>query len=185
MLTDSWRKAHLVNWIEQGTRFTPENVMGNGTVDPQRIKEEKASYGTGRSALGEEYGSSGTSDYGRTTLDLDQGMQEPYGEFQHSGPPRDTDPENLERSDDRITELLCERLHDDPDLDASEVIVSVQGGRIKLEGTVDSLPTRKAVENVAEQFGVQDLQSDLRVRDSSEPDMHAAVGDGTDSTRQG
>jgi hypothetical protein len=67
-----------------------------------------------------------------------------------------------------VKELLCERLHDDPEIDASEVTVNVQGGKITLEGTVDSRRTKNAIEDVAEQFGSQDVQNNLRVQKAGE-----------------
>jgi len=64
--------------------------------------------------------------------------------------------------------MLCERLHDDPEIDASEVTINVQGGKITLEGTVDSRRTKNAIEDVAEQIGAQEVQNNLRVQKSSE-----------------
>jgi hypothetical protein len=46
--------------------------------------------------------------------------------------------------------------------------VNVQGGKITLEGTVDSRRTKNAIEDVAEQIGAQDVQNNLRVQKSSE-----------------
>jgi osmotically-inducible protein OsmY len=73
-------------------------------------------------------------------------------------------PKNYQRSDERIAEMLCERLRDDPDIDASDISVSVQGGRVTLTGTVDSRLTKNAVEDLAEQSGTADVQNELRVR---------------------
>jgi len=95
----------------------------------------------------------------------------PFGEGQQYGSQqqhRGKGPKNYQRSDERVKEMLCERLHDDPEIDASEVTVNVQGGKITLEGTVDSRRTKNAIEDVAEQLGVQDVQNNLRVQKSSE-----------------
>jgi hypothetical protein len=81
-----------------------------------------------------------------------------------SGPHRGKGPKGYQRSDDRLREMLCERLRDDPNIDASEVSVSVQNGRVTLEGTVDSRSTKNLIEDVAEQFGVDDVQNNLRVQ---------------------
>jgi osmotically-inducible protein OsmY len=157
-------------------------------------------YGSGTSSprYGEEYGSSGTSDYGRSTYRSSfgyggyggagsygtQGWQEPSGEGQQYGSEqgmhRGKGPKNFQRSDERIKELLCERLHDDPHIDASEVTVNVQGGKVTLEGTVDSRRTKNAIEDVAEQFGVQDVQNNLRVQRSGERGMEST---GSSSSR--
>ncbi len=101
---------------------------------------------------------------------MSQGWREPYGEGQQygsggggQGMHRGKGPKNYLRSDERLKEMLCERLHDDPDIDASEVTVNVQSGRITLEGTVDSRQAKHAIEEVADQLGIQDVQNNLRV----------------------
>jgi osmotically-inducible protein OsmY len=135
-------------------------------------------YSYGQPSYGQEAGSSGTSNYGRSNFgsgradrDASQGWREPSGEGQQYdyggtglGGHRGKGPKNYQRSDERIREMLSERLHDDPNIDASEVTVTVQGGRITLEGTVDSRQTKNAIEDVAEQLGTQDVQNNLRVQ---------------------
>ena len=116
---------------------------------------------------------------------------EPYGEGQQYGSPggysqgqhRGKGPKGYQRSDERVKEMLCERLHDDPDIDASEVTVNVQGGRISLEGTVDSRRTKNAIEDVAEQIGAQDVQNNLRVQKQSERGGMEASGKSSTSSR--
>ena len=78
--------------------------------------------------------------------------------------------------------MLCERLHDDPEIDASEVTVSVQGGTITLEGTVDSRRTN-AIEDVAEQIGSQDVQNNLRVQKAGERSGMETSGKSSTATR--
>jgi osmotically-inducible protein OsmY len=116
-------------------------------------------------AAGEDYGSSGTSQYGRSHF----GWTEPYGEGQQyggsrgsTGPHRGKGPKGYERSDERIRELVSERLTDHPEIDASEITVTVQGGKVTLEGSVDSRHIKNAVEDIAEQYS-QDVQNNLRV----------------------
>jgi len=82
------------------------------------------------------------------------------GQGQHRG----KGPKGYQRSDERTKELLCERLREDPHIDPSEVTITVQGGKITLEGTVDSRQTKNAIEEVAEQFGTQDVQNNLRIQ---------------------
>jgi len=106
-------------------------------------------YGQERGGSG-EYGSQG---YGS------QGYG-PRGMGQHRG----KGPKGYQRSDERIKELVCERLSDDPQIDPSEVTITVQGGKITLEGTVDSRQTKNAIEEIAEQFGNQDVQNNLRIQ---------------------
>jgi len=149
---------------------------------PVRFGQSNYSYGQPNYGQpGREYGSSGTSDYGRS------GWSEPYGEGRQygnrdwqneqsgyrsqgsqgyqgaQGQHRGKGPKGYQRSDDRIKELICERLSDDPEIDASEIAVSVQGGKVTLEGSVDSRRTKNAAEDIAEQFGSQEVQNNLRV----------------------
>lgn len=71
-------------------------------------------------------------------------------------------PKGFQRSDERVKELICERLSEDPHVDASEITVNVQGGKVTLEGSVDSRQTKNAAEDIAEQF-CQDVQNNLKV----------------------
>lgn len=73
-------------------------------------------------------------------------------------------PKGYRRSDERLLEMLCERLRDDPHIDASDVSVTVEAGRVTFEGTVDSRQTKNLIEDVAEQLGVDDVQNFLRVQ---------------------
>src|SRR3954464_5160653 len=73
-------------------------------------------------------------------------------------------PKGYHRSDQRIKELLSERLRDDPHIDPSEVSITVQGGKITLEGTVDSRQAKNAIEDIADQFGTQEVQNNLKVQ---------------------
>jgi len=80
----------------------------------------------------------------------------------------DGDPStDYQRSDDGLKEMLMERLHEDPEIDDSDVTVIVQGGVITLEGTVDSPRTSRTIENVAEQLGIRAVQNNLRVEASA------------------
>lgn len=74
------------------------------------------------------------------------------------------DPEGHRSGDERIKELLSERLREDPEIHTGEVALTVQGGKITLEGLVDSLETRNVVAEIADQFGAGDVQNNLRVQ---------------------
>ncbi|MCC7007393.1 MAG: BON domain-containing protein [Acidobacteria bacterium] len=74
-------------------------------------------------------------------------------------------PRGYRRTDERIWEDVCERLACDPDLDASDIEVSVSDGDVQLEGDVASEPARRAAEEIAASaFGVQRVENRLRVR---------------------
>ena len=87
-------------------------------------------------------------------------------------------PRNYSRSDDRIREDISERLSDDPRLDATDIEVSVSGGEITLDGTVDSRFARRHAEDLAESCsGVRHVQNNLRVTDRH-PDAGRIGGSG-------
>jgi osmotically-inducible protein OsmY len=137
---------------------------------------------------GRDRGSAGTSQYSRSSFsEYGYGgtgaYNEPYGEGQQYssggqyagesgneqwGQHRGKGPKGYQRSDERLKELISERLREDPHIDPSEVTVSVQGGKITLDGTVDSRHAKNAIEDIAEQFGVEDVQNNLRVQKSSQ-----------------
>lgn len=119
--------------------------------------------------FGQAQGSSAWRNYG---VDEDSGdfrsggWNAPYGEgrrYPGPGPHRGKGPKGYRRSDDRLREMLCERLRDDPNIDATDVSVNVESGRVVFEGTVDSRHTKHLIEDVADQFGVDDVQNNLRV----------------------
>jgi osmotically-inducible protein OsmY len=74
-------------------------------------------------------------------------------------------PKGYARSDARIREDVCDRLSDDPVVDASEVEVTVSGSEVTLAGTVDSRAARRRAEDCAERVsGVSHVQNNLRVK---------------------
>ncbi|HUQ09204.1 MAG TPA: BON domain-containing protein [Steroidobacteraceae bacterium] len=91
-----------------------------------------------------------------------------YASGSGMGQHRGKGPKGYQRSDDRIKELICERLREDPEIDPSEVTINVQGGKVTLDGTVDSRQAKNSIEDIAEQFGVQEVQNNLRVQRSAQ-----------------
>ena len=73
-------------------------------------------------------------------------------------------PKGYQRSDERLEEEVCERLTADPDVDASEIGVSVQNGEVTLEGTIHTRSMKRAAEDCIEAIsGVQQVHNRLRV----------------------
>lgn len=74
-------------------------------------------------------------------------------------------PKGYQRSDERLKEVICERLSDDPDIDASEITLAVSGGAVRLTGTVESRRDKFEVEElVAQCSGVKDVDNQLKVQ---------------------
>lgn len=143
----------------QGFEANPERRRGD-------YDEGRVSYGYGRrdyrSGPGgfgyaeSPYGSGSTSGLGR---DWTSGR---YGQSY-----RGRGPKGYTRSDERLQEIICEKLTDDPDIDASEITVSVKDQVVTLEGTVDDRWTKYQVEELIERCGgVKDVRNQLRTQTS-------------------
>ncbi|MCY1013919.1 BON domain-containing protein [Nannocystis pusilla] len=73
-------------------------------------------------------------------------------------------PKGYRRSDDRITEEICEALTRNLSVDASEIEVKVHQGVVTLSGTVDDRETKRLVEDLSEDIsGVREVQNQIRV----------------------
>jgi hypothetical protein len=165
-------------------------------------------YGRSNYGSGQGQGGRGFAGYGyESGYDRNRGWNEPYGEGQQydpgggygsqesrygtsqyggqfgrgQGQHRGKGPKNYQRSDERIKEMICERLREDPEIDASEVIVNVQGGKVTFDGTVDSRHVKMEIEGIADQFGVQEVQNNLRVQRQGQ----GGQGQGTETSRTG
>lgn len=74
-------------------------------------------------------------------------------------------PRGYGRSDERITEEVCQRLTEAGQLDASDMEVEVSGGEVTLKGSVDSRRAKRLAEDIADTVtGVVDVHNQLRVR---------------------
>lgn len=102
-----------------------------------------------------------------------QDWQEAYGSRTHyagagleRGPlARDRKgPKGYTRSDDRLREDICERLTFANHLDVSDVSVTVQDGKVTLEGTVPDRRSKHAIEDVVdESWGVREIDNRVRI----------------------
>ena len=97
-------------------------------------------------------------------------------------------PKGYTRSDDRIREEICDRMTEDPALDASEIEVEVTEGEVTLSGSVTSREQKRHAEDIAERIGgVKDVTNQLRVtRDGGHnwaPDSSRASGPGITSSQ--
>jgi len=103
----------------------------------------------------------------RQQADEEHSWSEPsawYGEGRHRG----LGPKGYVRSDERIRELVCDDLMDDPWLDASGIEVTVKDGEVTLSGTVEDRDAKRWAEDVAEHTGgVKHVQNNLRVGSAS------------------
>ena len=76
----------------------------------------------------------------------------------------DGGPGGQRRSDDRIRESVSEELARHPGIDASDIGVRVENGRVTLTGTVEDRRTRRRAERCVEQCsGVTEVRNRLRI----------------------
>jgi hypothetical protein len=77
-------------------------------------------------------------------------------------------PQGYRPSDERLRENVCERLTDDPFIDATDVDVSVANGEITLSGSIETRRMKYAVEDlVADVPGVNVVHNSIQVRRSA------------------
>lgn len=73
-------------------------------------------------------------------------------------------PKNWARSDERIREDVCECLTYHPNIDASEIDVTVKDGEVTLVGAVGDRGSKRLAEDIVEDVrGVRDVHNQLRV----------------------
>ncbi len=84
-------------------------------------------------------------------------------------------PRGYVRSPERIYEDICDRLTENPFIDASDITVSVTGSEVRLAGSVDSPIVARQVEVIARQVsGVSWVHNDLRLRPAGEAPASSA-----------
>jgi osmotically-inducible protein OsmY len=81
-----------------------------------------------------------------------------------AGDHRGKGPKAYRRADDRILEDVSQRMADDPELDASDIEVTVADGEVTLNGFVRIRADKRLAEDIAESAGgVTHVQNNLRV----------------------
>ena len=121
-------------------------------------------FGTAPSSRASAAGASGAAGYARegSWSDGDDWSleEEGYESFRGRGP------KGYTRTDERLRETICERLTDDPRIDASDIEVDVQQQRVTLRGSVSDRRTKYAVEELVENSGASEIHNQLRVNQS-------------------
>jgi len=107
----------------------------------------------------------------------------PPGPMRPAGNFRGIGPRGYLRSPTRIYEDICDRLTENPFIDASDIEVSVTGAEVLLRGRVDSMTAlRQAGEIAHETAGVAQLRNELIVQptlprnDSPGAQVNRAIG---------
>ena len=164
----SGRESYRGGWGREQThgaeRFGGETAGWGreGSLGREGSSNRESGYGS-ESSFGREgygggsfrsgYGSNYSQRYGTQTR----------GRFAGRGPA------SYQRSDDRIREDINDRLTDHPDLDATNIEVTVRQAEVTLSGSVDDRYAKRLAEDIAESVtGVKDVQNHIRVAQESE-----------------
>jgi len=87
-------------------------------------------------------------------------------------------PRGYTRSPQRIYEDICDRLTDNPFIDASDIEVSVRGLEVTLSGTVENGVALRQAQQIAEEaVGVSHVHNRLAVRDRAADRREPTAGD--------
>ena len=143
--------------------------------------------GSERSGFGApDIGSRGyRSEYG------DEFRREPYGtragsgyfSSYGSGNFAGRGPKGYQRSDERIREDVCDRLADDPNIDATDIEVTVNRGEVMLGGTVRERDDKRRAEDLVERIsGVREVHNSLRVHRGELSSTGEVFGDTSSGT---
>lgn len=125
-------------------------------------------FGTAPGSRASGAGASGAMGYAREGAWSDESdwnpeQQSPEQQSYRQESYRGRGPTGYTRSDERLREIICERLTDDPHIDASEIEVDVQGQRVTLRGSVSDRRTKYEVEELVERAGAREIENQLRV----------------------
>jgi osmotically-inducible protein OsmY len=157
---------------DRGARYREfGNEWSNDDGDPQYYgtgSHYGGGFGTAPSSRSSSSGSLGASGYAGRGAWSDESDWTPEQEggaeaISHRG----RGPKGYLRSDERLRETICERLTDDPRIDASDIEVEVKDQSVTLRGTVDDRRTKYAVEELVDRCGPSMIQNELRTRTRS------------------
>jgi osmotically-inducible protein OsmY len=147
-----------------------------GHLDPYRESRERG-YGATGSGVGWGSVETGGHRLGSLTRSAGESAQHLFGRHQEYGeraygsedPQRISyagrGPKGYKRSDERIREEVCEVLTRHPDVDATNIEVTVNEGMVVLSGAVDERRAKRIAEDVVQDIsGVRDVQNQIRVQ---------------------
>lgn len=166
------REGERFRGYDEGERWrgSEEDFGGYGEAERGRYGGSSG-YGMGRGRFGEHtgmyggtYGGYAGAGYGGMRGGgMHLGMREEERRFRGRGP------KGYRRSDQRIFEDICDRLTEDPELDATNIEVRVENCQVTLSGMVDDRDDKRRAEQLAEHVsGVADVFNHIRVRREEE-----------------
>lgn len=86
-------------------------------------------------------------------------------------------PKGYKRSDERIKEDVCDLLTSHPEIDPSEVVVTVSKSEITLTGTIGNRREKRLIEDIVSAVsGVTEVSNQLRVSDAKSSEKDQTIG---------
>ncbi len=99
--------------------------------------------------------------YGRDTSDR---FPESGTNYDMKGVHSGKGPRNYQRSDERLREIICERLTDDPAVDARELEVEVRNHEVTITGYVADKRMKHRIEDVVDGvYGIHHVENRVRI----------------------
>jgi osmotically-inducible protein OsmY len=147
--------------------YSPGAVAGpHSGVHPGTYREDRdASYRQDSYSSGWQGDGGDRSMWDRAADEVSSWFGDDAAQARRQDDHRGRGPRDYTRSDERILEDVNERLTDDPDLDATDIRVSVSEREVSLDGEVASRLEKRRAEDCAEDVsGVAHVQNNLRIR---------------------
>ena len=117
----------------------------------QRDRERERSTHENRRNRYHDFDVAGTVPYGRGTDPMPQTNDYELPPWKGARPNhRGKGPRNYKRSDERIKEMICQKLYDDPEIDASNIEVEVKDAHVTLTGNVNGKFEKYLAEDLVE-----------------------------------
>lgn len=177
-------------WRDEPQTWREDDARSSGSTGDSNVYARSA-YGA-QGGFDRPYAGARESSSGRGGRGFGQDYREQFAEQRYGRQPtfgygftegasetfRGRGPKGYERSDERLREIICERLTDDPRIDASDVHIEVKDKVAKLTGQVPDRRTKYEIEDVVEHCGVKDIDNQVRVRSRNEsaPSSGTALG---------
>lgn len=134
-----------------------------GHGDNHRGDNQRGEFQRGQGGYGEDQGRHAQSGHGRGGSQYAQQQRE-TSRGPEPASQRGRGPRNYQRPDARIADDLIDRLTDDEQLDASEILIMVENGAVTLTGEVEARWMKHRAEDIASDVtGVRDINNRLVV----------------------
>jgi hypothetical protein len=136
------------------------------------------------------YGSGSVDMPSRRTWDIRGDESYDWGEHARErswarGEHRGKGPKGYKRLDERIREEINDILSDDHELDASEIVVSVQDGEVSLSGVVSDRASKRRAEDLVEEVsGVTNVENRIRIGKVTPEEPISREKDGRDTVNR-